>query len=60
SPVRAGTAGGSSTTTVSAPISINGANQSPEQIAAAVERKLSQNMNRRTHDLDPSSISGIG
>ncbi|MFD6319881.1 phage tail tape measure protein [Methylorubrum thiocyanatum] len=60
SPVRAGTAGGSSTTSVSAPITINGANQSPEQIAAAVERKLSQNMNRRTHDLDPGSISGIG
>ncbi|OHV17877.1 phage tail tape measure protein [Methylorubrum extorquens] len=60
SPVRAGQTGGSSTTTVSAPISINGANQSPEQIAAAVERKLSQNLNRRTHDLDPSSMSGIG
>jgi uncharacterized protein (TIGR02594 family) len=60
SPVRAGTAGGSSTTTVSAPISINGANQSPEQIAAAVERKLTQSMNRRTHDLDPSSISNVG
>lgn len=60
SPGRAGQGGGSSTTTVSAPISISGAGQSPEQIAAAVERKLSQNMNRRTHDLDPGSISGIG
>jgi len=60
SPARSGQGGGNITTTNSPVINVNGANQSPEQIAAAVERKLSQNMNRRTHDLDPGSISGIG
>ncbi len=60
SPARSGQGGGNITTTNAPVIHVNGANQSPEQIAAAVERKLSQNMTRRTHDLDPSSISGIG
>ena len=60
SPARSGQGGGNITTTNAPVIHVNGANQSPEQIAAAVERKLSQNMNRRTHDLDPGSISGIG
>lgn len=52
--------GGSSSNSVSAPITINGAGQSPEQIANAVQRRLHESMNRRTHDLDPSSVSGIG
>ncbi|WP_187273038.1 phage tail tip lysozyme [Methylobacterium sp. WL69] len=50
-----GSAGGS-------PISItmNHQGSDPQAIANAVQRRLQDSMNRRSHDLDPSSISGIG
>ncbi|MER2252929.1 phage tail tape measure protein [Methylorubrum podarium] len=60
SPSRSGQGGGSSSTSVQAPITINGAGQNADQIASAVQRKLQESMNRRTHDLDPSSMSNIG
>lgn len=37
-------------------ININGANGNPEELANAVQRKLSESMNRRTHDISPTSI----
>lgn len=44
------------------PISITMHHQGsdPQAIANAVQRRLQDSMNRRSHDLDPSSISGIG
>lgn len=59
SPVKSGQ-GGSSQTSVQAPITIHGAGQNADQIANAVQRKLQESMNRRTHDLDPSSMTSIG
>lgn len=38
--------------TINAPISISGHNQSPEELANTVQRKLQDSMNRRTHDYD--------
>jgi hypothetical protein len=35
-----------------APITINGANQSPEEIATAVQRRIQEAMNWRTHDVE--------
>ncbi|GEP03695.1 hypothetical protein [Methylobacterium oxalidis] len=50
----AGAGASSSTHSVSAPITINGAGQDPQAIANAVQRKLQEAMNRRTHDISPS------
>ncbi|GEM_PF-5898817 len=46
--------GGSSTSSISAPITINGAGQDAESIANAVQRKIQESMNRRTHDMSPT------
>jgi hypothetical protein len=37
---------------INAPITINGAGQNPEQIAAAVQRRISEAMNYRGHDVE--------
>lgn len=41
-------------------ITMNHQGSDPQAIANAVQRRLQDSMNRRSHDLDPSSISGIG
>lgn len=38
--------------TVNAPITIDGANQSPEELADAIQRRIAETINWRTHDVD--------
>lgn len=45
-------AGGSGGNQVNAPITINGHNKSPQELASEVQRHLQDSMNRRTHDYD--------
>lgn len=44
--------GGAGISGFHAPITINGANQSPEEIATAVQRRIQEAMNWRTHDVE--------
>lgn len=44
--------GGAGVSGFHAPITINGANQSPEEIATAVQRRIQEAMNWRTHDVE--------
>ncbi len=51
-PTGRGAGGGGSGPAVHAPITINGAGSSPEELASKVQRHLQDSMNRRTHDYD--------
>lgn len=51
-----GNGGKVSSSSINAPITINGTGMDPHAIANAVQRKLSEDMNRRTHDISPSII----
>lgn len=51
-PSTSGRVGGASTSSMHAPITIQGGNQDPQAVADAVQRRIEDSMKWRTHDID--------